>query len=386
MAVDVPIENPPTDEVQGAQGGVQGDADGDAQGDARGDAQGDARGSDAALVLPTATGFVSSAIPEGCTRGEVKLGIDEAGRGAVLGPMTYGCAFWPLEIDAEISALGFDDSKALKEEQRAALFARMRDEARVGWEVKMISSAEIARSMLRPDAPVSLNAISHDAAAELVRRAIDAGVRVAEVYVDTVGEPQSYKRKLERQFPSIRFTVEEKADAKFKTVSAASIAAKVLRDRALVEWRWEEPAWGGAPSARAAAGKAAAPAAPDCEFGTGYPGGPGTKDWLERNLQPVFGWPSIVRFSWSTAREMLGDVEGGGNAALAGAARFTWAADADAESGALGGVPKLSDYFFSKPADGGESKRATDEAAPAAKRLRHQYFRDRKLEIVTSVF
>ena len=141
-----------------------------------------------------------------------------------------------------------------------------------------------------------------------------------------------------------------------------------------------------APSARAAAGKAAAPAAPDCEFGTGYPGGPGTKDWLERNLQPVFGWPSIVRFSWSTAREMLGDVEGGGNAALAGAARFTWAADADAESGALGGVPKLSDYFFSKPADGGESKRATDEAAPAAKRLRHQYFRDRKLEIVTSVF
>ena len=53
---------------------------------------------------------------------------------------------------------------------------------------------------------------------------------------------------------------------------------------------------------------------------------------------------------------------------------------------ALGGVPKLSDYFFSKPADGGESKRATDEAAPAAKRLRHQYFRDRKLEIVTSVF
>ena len=48
MAVDVPIENPPTDEVQGAQGGVQGDADGDAQGDARGDAQGDARGSDAA--------------------------------------------------------------------------------------------------------------------------------------------------------------------------------------------------------------------------------------------------------------------------------------------------------------------------------------------------
>ena len=43
------------------------------------------RPSDAALVLPTATGFVSSAIPEGCTRGEVKLGIDEAGSSSRLG-------------------------------------------------------------------------------------------------------------------------------------------------------------------------------------------------------------------------------------------------------------------------------------------------------------
>lgn len=38
----------------------------------------------------------------------VKLGIDEAGRGAILGPLVYGAAYWPIAEDAECVALGFD--------------------------------------------------------------------------------------------------------------------------------------------------------------------------------------------------------------------------------------------------------------------------------------
>jgi len=46
-----------------------------------------------------------------------EIGIDEAGRGPVLGPMVYGCCFWPIEDrDSFKSEYGFTDSKQLTEE------------------------------------------------------------------------------------------------------------------------------------------------------------------------------------------------------------------------------------------------------------------------------
>ena len=54
-----------------------------------------------------------------------KLGIDEAGRGPVLGPMSFGVAYWPVEEEEAMGTLGFNDSKVLKEEQRDALFQKL---------------------------------------------------------------------------------------------------------------------------------------------------------------------------------------------------------------------------------------------------------------------
>ena len=42
-------------------------------------------------------------------------------------------------------------------------------------------------------------------------------------------------------------------------------------------------------------------------FGCGYPGDSLTKAWLRNVMDPVFGFPSIIRFSWSTTRKLLQD-------------------------------------------------------------------------------
>jgi ribonuclease H2 subunit A len=36
------------------------------------------------------------------------------------------------------------------------------------------------------------------------------------------------------------------------------------------------------------------------DLGSGYPGDPKTIEWLQKNWDVVFGYPNIVRFSWST--------------------------------------------------------------------------------------
>ncbi|KER29492.1 hypothetical protein T265_03871 [Opisthorchis viverrini] len=165
--------------------------------------------------------------PQCCTE-PYMLGIDEAGRGPVLGPMVYACALSPISKSDDLKVLGLADSKTLTEHQRESLLARMLQHT--DWlvgAVRVISPRFITEKMLGR-CKTSLNVISHDAAIGLIRAALDKGVNVKEVYVDTVGKAELYEAKLQALFPELKICVESKADDTYAIVSAASIFAKTL--------------------------------------------------------------------------------------------------------------------------------------------------------------
>ena len=67
------------------------------------------------------------------------LGVDEAGRGPVLGPLVYGIAYCPLSYQDEMKQIGFADSKALTAERRDTLLSALIDHDQyLGWAVRVM--------------------------------------------------------------------------------------------------------------------------------------------------------------------------------------------------------------------------------------------------------
>ncbi|KAI6229885.1 Ribonuclease [Aphelenchoides fujianensis] len=218
------------------------------------------------------------------------LGIDEAGRGPVLGPMVYACALVETKDVEHLKALGICDSKTLNEAKRSKVFEAMEEnEELVAYAYRSLPARYISGHMLSLEDPQSLNELSHQSAIGLIRNALKRGANVQEVFVDTVGPKATYQEMLEREFPGVRVTVSEKADALFPIVGAASIVAKVKRDAFLDAHEFDE----------------AELRKPKGGFGSGYPGDPATQKYLCQNIDPVFGFSSLIRFSWKTTEEAL---------------------------------------------------------------------------------
>ncbi|KAG6908341.1 hypothetical protein DXG01_005252 [Tephrocybe rancida] len=225
------------------------------------------------------------------------LGVDEAGRGPVLGPLVYGVAYCPVAYKEELEQLGFADSKTLTSEVRSSLLSTLdSDPENLAWSVRVISPQAISNGMLRRP-PINLNVQSQDATILLIREVIAKGIHLSEVYVDALGSNTTYQAYLSGLFPGIDFTVTNKADSKFKIVGAASVAAKVTRDACLEGWVFEESI--------AEDGTAVTSGLPETAVCSGYPADPKTQAWLKESIEPTFGFPKLVRFSWTTVKLIL---------------------------------------------------------------------------------
>lgn len=215
------------------------------------------------------------------------LGIDEAGRGPVLGPMVYAALFCPADQEQKLKEMECADSKQLKEEDREKILDKLNEENKFcGYAIKVLSPNTISTNMLAR-VKYNLNEISHGAAIALIDTLYNGrGLNITKVFLDTVGDPTKYENKLAKIFPKLKIKVSKKADSLYPCVSAASICAKVSRDYVLKNWKHKEDV-----SVN--------------EFGSGYPGDPKTKKFLTDTLDPVFGFVKLIRFGWSTAAVII---------------------------------------------------------------------------------
>lgn len=275
------------------------------------------------------------------------MGIDEAGRGPVLGPMVYGCLYCPRSYQKTLASLNFADSKTLKEEKREELFENLKADELIGWDVDVIDPKELSAKMLKKN-KINLNEISHESAIGLIKKVLNMGVLLTEVYLDTVGDAEKYRIKLSERFPAVKFVVSKKADSLYPVVSGASIVAKVTRDRALREWVLDETAEN-----------------MHRNFGSGYPGDPETKAWLQHHKHAVFGFPTLVRFSWGTCTPYIKEL-----------VEVLWESDIDEDSSCGKQQLKLSNFGVTT------SKRKSEEIESTGKG-RCKFFQARKLEQLT---
>jgi ribonuclease HII len=144
-------------------------------------------------------------------------GVDEAGRGALFGPV-FAAA---VVLDPARPIRGLDDSKALEPERRETLAARIRERARA-WAVGAADAFEIDRwNILEASRLAMRRAVEH------IRGCCDY-LLIDAIRID-VSLPQT---------PLIR------GDSRSFSIAAASILAKVERDRALLEWSNVFPDYG----------------------------------------------------------------------------------------------------------------------------------------------
>ncbi len=202
------------------------------------------------------------------------LGLDEAGRGSVLGPLVIGAFCCEDGQDEVLREAGAEDSKMLSAKKRERIREALRPLGDP--EVVEISAVEIDQG--------NLNTLEETAFIALIRKH-----KPDRVFIDAPVHPRGIPKLLKRLQaatadlePVPSFVVEPKADHTYAVVGAASIFAKVRRDASMKEL-----------SAKHAA-----------DLGSGYPSDPKSRTWIKGFLQTDQPLPACVRTRWGTIENL----------------------------------------------------------------------------------
>ena len=204
-------------------------------------------------------------------------GIDEAGRGPMIGPMVICGILVEVECLRELQAIGVRDSKLLSPSRR---FELKKDIEQIAQriDIRAVSAEDIDRRRIY----TTLNEI------EVVEFAsIAKSLNPEELYLDAVDVvPDRFGVKvaaLSGLSPQeVRIVSEHKADSTYPIVSAASILAKVERDRIISSYH---EVYG--------------------QFGSGYPTDPKTINFVKALVRNNQELPPIIRKSWGSVRKIM---------------------------------------------------------------------------------
>lgn len=204
------------------------------------------------------------------------LGVDEAGRGSLLGPLVVGAYLVPADRMEAVVQAGARDSKQLSARRRGEVLGRLRAIGRCA--TLSLAPRVVDRAVARG----RLNELEASAFAQLVRQLrpdqafVDACDPVAERFGRTVARLAGGHARVEAR---------HHADRDNPLVGAASIVAKVQRDRAIERLRERL----------------------GVEIGSGYPSDPATVRAAREALSRRGPAPRWLRRSWRTTERLIAE-------------------------------------------------------------------------------
>jgi len=208
------------------------------------------------------------------------LGIDDAGRGPVIGPMVLAGCLVDEKTEKEFKKLGIKDSKQLTQKRREFLEKIIKEKSET-FEIVLSYPVEIDGTNHKG---INLNALEAIKAAEIINK-INKGFKRIKVIVDcpspSIIKWQDFLKTKIKNLSNLEISCEHKADKNHISVAAASILAKCVREK---EMSLLKEKYGNG-------------------IGSGYCHDPLTKKFLDEHFKK-YNADGIFRKTWQTWKDV----------------------------------------------------------------------------------
>jgi len=205
------------------------------------------------------------------------IGIDDAGRGPVIGPMVFAGVLMDKKDEGILKNWGARDSKLLTPKKRKEIKEKVK---------RQFVSFVLVSSPLEIDESSNLNHLEAIKTAMIINELVKDLDEVVDVFVDcpsvNIKSWSEDVQELVKEPSKVNLSCEHKADLNHLVVSAASILAKERREDEINVLKKML----------------------DVDFGSGYPSDSKTVSFIKENFDNLV-YKEIIRHSWNTVKRLV---------------------------------------------------------------------------------